>query len=385
LIPRHLCRFTVAFTTQRHKWRATNLHILNRAFQPTFAPAPAPKNKMNKKTLIIAEAGVNHNGSLEIAKQLIDVAADAGVDYVKFQTFKTEKLVSRKAAKAAYQVENTGNGAERQFDMIKKLELDRETHEALMAYCLTKNIQFFSTAFDLDSIDLLEELGLPLYKVPSGEITNLPYLQKIAAKGKPVIISTGMSNLADIEAAIGVMIQSGLNRDALTILHCNTEYPTPMADVNLKAMTTIANAFGVKVGYSDHTLGIEVPIAAVAMGAVCIEKHFTLDRNMDGPDHRASLEPMELKAMVAAIRNIEQAMGDGIKVPSASELKNIAVARKSIHLLNDLPAGHVLTQADLSMLRPGDGISPMNSHLVLGHTLVMDLPAETKIERHHLR
>ncbi|MFK8164596.1 MAG: N-acetylneuraminate synthase [Lewinella sp.] len=340
---------------------------------------------MKHKTLIIAEAGVNHNGSLELAKQLIDVAVEAGVDYVKFQTFKTEKLVSKKAVKAAYQVENTGDGGESQFEMIKKLELDRETHEVLMAYCAAKNIKFFSTAFDLDSIDLLEALNLPLYKIPSGEITNLPYLQKIASKGKPVIMSTGMSNLADIEAAIDVMLQSGLQRDALTILHCNTEYPTPMADVNLKAMTTIANAFGVNVGYSDHTLGIEVPIAAVAMGAVCIEKHFTLDRNMDGPDHRASLEPAELKAMVAAIRNIERALGDGVKAPSASELKNRPIARKSIHLLQDLPAGHLLTAEDLSMKRPGDGISPMNMDLVIGRTLSEDLLAETKIEFHHLR
>jgi N-acetylneuraminate synthase len=340
---------------------------------------------MKHKTLIIAEAGVNHNGSLELAKQLIDVAAEAGVDYVKFQTFKTEQLVSKAAAKAAYQIEHTGDASERQFEMLKKLELDRETHEILMAYCRTKVIKFFSTAFDLDSIDLLEALGLPLYKVPSGEITNLPYLQKIASKGKPVILSTGMSTLADIEAAIGVMTQAGLPREALTVLHCNTEYPTPMVDVNLKAMNTIAQAFGVKVGYSDHTLGIEVPIAAVAMGAVCIEKHFTLDRTMDGPDHRASLEPNELKAMVAAIRNIEQAMGDGIKVHSASELKNRPIARKSIHLSEDLPAGHLLTEADLSMKRPGDGISPMNIDLVIGRTLAEALPAETKIEHRHLR
>ena len=340
---------------------------------------------MKQQTLIIAEAGVNHNGSLELAKKLIDVAAAAGADYVKFQTFKAEKLVSRKAQKAEYQVRNTGDGQETQFEMIKKLELDRGTHEILMDYCATKNIRFLSTAFDHDSIDLLEELEIPLYKIPSGEITNLPYLRKIASLGKPVILSTGMSSLADIEAAIRVMLEKGLSRNAMTVLHCNTEYPTPMVDVNLHAMTTIGRAFGVRVGYSDHTLGIEVPIAAVAMGAVCIEKHFTLDRTMEGPDHRASLEPQELKAMVAAIRNIELALGDGIKAPSASEKKNIAIARKSIHLAKDLPVNHVLTADDLVMKRPGDGISPMDLNRVVGRALASKLPAETKIESHHLQ
>ncbi len=340
---------------------------------------------MTNNTLIIAEAGVNHNGSIEFAKQLIDVAAAAGVDFVKFQTFKTEKLVSKAAAKADYQISNTGNAAESQFQMIKKLELDADTHRILIAYCEQKGIQFFSTAFDLESIDLLEQLGLPLYKVPSGEITNLPYLRKIAGLGKPVILSTGMCNLADIEAAIGVMTKAGLKRDDLTVLHCNTEYPTPMTDVNLRAMNTIGQAFGVKVGYSDHTLGIEVPIAAVALGAVCIEKHFTLDRTMEGPDHRASLEPAELTAMVAGIRNIEVALGNGIKTASASEQKNMSIARKSIHLANDFPAGHILTESDLAMKRPGDGISPMDLALVLGRRLVTDLSSETKLEPHHLK
>lgn len=340
---------------------------------------------MKHTTLIIAEAGVNHNGSIELAKKLIDAAAEAGVDFVKFQTFKTEKLVSKAAVKADYQVSNTGDAAESQFQMIKKLELDAGTHRILIEYCAQKNIKFFSTAFDLDSIDLLEELGLPLYKVPSGEITNLPYLRKIAGLGKPVILSTGMCNMADIEAAIGVMIEAGMKRDDLTVLHCNTEYPTPMADVNLQAMNTIGQAFGVKIGYSDHTLGIEVPIAAVAMGAVCIEKHFTLDRTMEGPDHRASLEPNELKAMVSAIRNIEVALGDGIKRPSASEQKNMAIARKSIHLAEDLPAGHQITEADLAMKRPGDGISPMDLHIVVGRTLAEPLAAETKIQYQHLK
>ena len=340
---------------------------------------------MKTKTLIIAEAGVNHNGNIEIAKRLIDVAADSGVDYVKFQTFKTEKVISHKAVKASYQIENTGNSTESQFEMVKKLELDHKTHDILLSYCADKNVNFFSTAFDLDSIDLLEELGLPIFKVPSGEITNLPFLSKIASLGKPVILSTGMCNLADVEAAIRVMLDTGLSRDQLTVLHCNTEYPTPMADVNLKAMTTIGQAFGVKVGYSDHTLGIEVPIAAVAMGAVCIEKHFTLDRTMEGPDHRASLEPAELKAMVSAIRNIEVALGDGIKAPSASEKKNMAIARKSIHLAENLPAGHRLTESDLAMKRPGDGISPMNLSLVIGRSLATDLPAETKLDLTHLK
>lgn len=339
---------------------------------------------MSPRTLIIAEAGVNHNGSIELAKQLIDVAAAAGVDFVKFQTFKTEQLVSQKATKATYQVENTGDAVETQFEMIKKLELDRATHEELLDYCNKKGVRFFSTAFDLDSIDLLEELGLPLFKVPSGEITNLPYLRKIATKGKPVILSTGMCNLSDIEGAIKVMLAGGVQQDELTVLHCNTEYPTPMADVNLRAMNTIGHAFGVKVGYSDHTLGIEVPIAAVARGAVCIEKHFTLDRNMEGPDHRASLEPEELKAMVSAIRNIEQALGDGIKQPSASEAKNIPIARKSIHLVKGLAAGHLLTADDLIMKRPGDGISPMDLDLVVGRTLMQALAQETKIEYRHL-
>lgn len=332
------------------------------------------------RTLIIAEAGVNHNGSIETAKLLIDAAAAAGVDYVKFQTFKTEQLVSRTAAKADYQVENTGDAAETQFEMIKKLELDRGTHEELIAYCKTKNITFFSTAFDLDSIDLLDGFDLELWKIPSGEITNLPYLRKIAALGKPTILSTGMSNLSDIEAALAVLLANGLRRDQVTVLHCNTEYPTPMTDVNLRAMNTIAEAFNVAVGYSDHTLGIEVPIAAVARGAVCIEKHFTLDRKMEGPDHRASLEPGELKAMVVAIRNIESALGSTLKKPSPSETKNIPIARKSVHTAKALPAGHVVTAEDLEMKRPGDGISPMELDNLIGRTIRYDLPAETKLK-----
>lgn len=333
------------------------------------------------KTLIIAEAGVNHNGSIEIAKQLIDAAAEAGVDYVKFQTFKAEKLVSRSAKKAAYQVSNMSEDKDdSQYTMLKKLELDRSTHETLISYCQQKNIKFLSTAFDQDSIDLLTELDIDVFKIPSGEITNLPYLEKIASIQKPIILSTGMSNLGDIEAALTVLYEKGVPQENITVLHCNTEYPTPMQDVNLKAMNTIGSAFKVKVGYSDHTLGIEVPIAAVAMGAVCIEKHFTLDRNMEGPDHRASLEPSELKAMVVAIRNIEQALGKGVKLPSKSEKKNLIVARKSIHLVRTLEAGHILEEEDLLMKRPGNGISPMHRSVVVGRQLKKAMEEDSKLD-----
>lgn len=332
------------------------------------------------KTLIIAEAGVNHNGSIKLAKQLIDVAASAGVDYVKFQTFKTEKLVSKTAKKADYQIENTENDKESQFEMLKKLELNKDIHIELMDYARQKKISFLSTAFDLESIDLLEELGLDRYKIPSGELTNKPYLEKIASKSKPIILSTGMARLGEIEDALNVLLKNGVKKDQITVLHCNTQYPTPMREVNLKAMLSIKEAFKVKVGYSDHTLGIEVPIAAVAMGAVCIEKHFTLDRKMEGPDHNASLEPHELTAMVKGIRNIEIALGDGIKKPTPSEQKNIPVARKSIHLSRDLHKGHIIQEEDLIMMRPGLGISPMNMDLVLGRQLKRDKPAHSRIE-----
>ena len=281
------------------------------------------------KTLIIAEAGVNHNGDLALARQLIDVAAEAGADLVKFQTFSADRLVTAHAKKADYQTQTTDAG-ESQHAMIRRLELTRDMHEALIAHCKSRGIQFFSTGFDPESIDLLAELGLDRFKIPSGEITNLPYLRHVGRYGKPVILSTGMATLGEIEAALEVLEQAGTPRDRITVLHCNTEYPTPMADVNLRAMLTIRDAFGVAVGYSDHTSGIEVAIAAVALGATVIEKHFTLDRNLPGPDHKASLEPDELKAMVAAIRNIEQALGDGIKRPSASEAKNKPIARKSL-------------------------------------------------------
>ncbi|MEM6769261.1 MAG: N-acetylneuraminate synthase family protein, partial [Bacteroidota bacterium] len=295
-------------------------------------------------------------------------------------TFKTEKLVSKTAAKAAYQATNTGDAEESQYAMIRKLELDRPTHEALIAYCATKRVRFFSTAFDLDSIDLLVDLGMKLWKIPSGEVTNLPYLRKIAALQQPTILSTGMCTLGEVEAAIRVLLEQGLDRDQITVLHCNTEYPTPMADVNLRAMNTIQEAFGVAVGYSDHTLGIEVPIAAVARGAVCIEKHFTLSRDMEGPDHRASLEPAELRAMVTAIRNVETALGSIHKQPSPSEKKNIVVARKSVHLAHDLPPGHLLVETDFQMMRPGDGISPMEMDRLIGRKLRVGLQAGAKLK-----
>jgi len=330
--------------------------------------------------IIIAEAGVNHNGDMNLAKKLIDAAVDAGVDYVKFQTFKSESLVSKEAKKADYQIENTQNATENQLQMLKKLELSHAQHEELIAYCNQKNIAFFSTAFDLDSLNYLKQLGLKMVKIPSGEITNLPYLRCAASLFKEVILSTGMSTMDDITDALDVFLQAGISKDNITILHCNTEYPTPMEDVNLKAMLTIGNHFGVNVGYSDHTLGIEVPIAAVALGAKVIEKHFTLDRNLPGPDHKASLEPIELKKMVEAIRNIEKAIsGDGKKNPSKSEFKNILIARKSIHLRGDLIKGHILTEADIIPLRPGDGISAMDWETVIGKKLITDKNAFEKL------
>jgi N,N'-diacetyllegionaminate synthase len=326
----------------------------------------------NKKVFIIAEAGVNHNGSIEIAKQLIDKASEAGADAVKFQTFKAENLVSRSAPKADYQQKTTGQ-SESQFEMIKKLELDIHAHHELKSYCDQKEILFLSTAFDLDSIDLLESFGIPFYKIPSGEITNLPYLRKIAATGKSVIISTGMADLGEIEDALEVLIKGELTLDMVTILHCNTEYPTPMKDVNLKAMQTIGAAFpGVQIGYSDHTLGIEIPIAAVAMGASLIEKHFTLDKNMEGPDHRASLEPNELKEMVSAIRNIEMALGNGIKKPSPSEQKNKSMARKSLVAIRSIKKGEIFSSKNIGVKRPGSGINPMRWNEILGQVAQKD-------------
>ena len=316
-------------------------------------------------TIIIAEAGVNHNGSMESAKSLINVAAEAGADYVKFQTFKAETLVTQTADKAEYQKEIM-NTDESQFEMINKLELDGKAHKELIDYCKTKDIQFLSTAFDHDSIDLLDELNIPLFKIPSGEITNLPYLRHIGKMGKPIIMSTGMSTLDEVHNALNILIESGAEKEKITILHCNTEYPTPMKDVNLKAMLTIKDELGVNIGYSDHTLGIEVPIAAVAMGATVIEKHFTLDRTMLGPDHTASLEPEELKAMVTAIRNIEKAIGDAVKKPSKSEVKNIEIVRKSIVAKMSIKKGELFTEENLTVKRPGTGISPMDWENVVG-------------------
>jgi len=325
------------------------------------------------KVIIIAEAGVNHNGDIQIAKKLIDVAVDAGVDYVKFQTFKADRLVSKSAKKAEYQSVNINDGDDSQYAMLKSLELSHENHLELMSYCEERNIQFFSTAFDVEGIHYLNNLGLSFFKIPSGEITNYPYLRAIAMCGKPVIMSTGMCTEIEIKQAMDVLVKFGLEKEAVSILHCNTEYPTPMKDVNLKAMLAIQKTFGVQVGYSDHTLGIEVPIAAVALGATIIEKHFTLDRTLPGPDHVASLEPNELKAMVKAIRNIELALrGDGEKKPSDSETKNIAIARKSIHLNKNLSKGHIITEEDIISLRPGDGISPMEWENIVGKKLVTD-------------
>lgn len=325
------------------------------------------------KVVIIAEAGVNHNGDISLAKKLIDVAVAAGVDYVKFQTFKADRLVSRDAKKAAYQSKNIGDNDDSQYNMLKKLELSHDDHLELITYCRERNINFFSTAFDVEGIHYLNDLGLELFKVPSGEITNFPYLKTVASFGKPVILSTGMCTEIEIKEAVEVLAAEGLSKENISILHCNTEYPTPMKDVNLKAMLSIKSDFDVEVGYSDHTLGIEVPIAAVALGAKIIEKHFTLDRTLPGPDHIASLEPEELKDMVKAIRNIELAIsGNGVKAPSESELKNISIARKSIHLNKDLSSGHLLTDTDLIALRPGDGISPMKWESIVGKKLVVD-------------
>lgn len=317
------------------------------------------------KVFIIAEAGVNHNGSLEIAKKLIDAASDAGADAVKFQTFKADKLVSKKAQKAEYQKETT-DSAESQYDMIKKLELDKIAHHELISYCKIKNILFLSTPFDHESIALLHCLEMPIFKIPSGEITNLPYLRLIGSLKKEVILSTGMANLDEIKDALDVLIKTGTPKECITVLHATTEYPCPIEDVNLRAMQTIANAFSVRVGYSDHTKGIEVSIAAVALGAAVIEKHFTLDRSMEGPDHKASLEPEELNTMVKAIRNIERALGDGIKKPSKSEAKNMPIARKSIVASKTIHIGEVLSSDNIAIKRPGNGISPMRWDEIIG-------------------
>ena len=335
---------------------------------------------MRDSVLIIAEAGVNHNGDIELAKKLIEVAAQAGADFVKFQTFQTENLVSKAAQMADYQQKNLQNQGASQFEMLKKLELDLNMHLILIEHANKNGIKFLSTAFDLDSIDLLVDLKMPFFKIPSGEITNKPYLQKIARTKLPVIISTGMADLIDIENAVNVFKAVNYSSEDLSILHCNTEYPTPMVDVNLNAMNTIKNKFDLEIGYSDHTLGVEVSIAAVAMGARIIEKHFTLDKNMIGPDHKASLNPEELALMVRSIRNIEKAFGDGIKTPSDSETKNMMAARKSIHISEDLQKGHVIALIDLDMKRPSSGISPMEYEKVISKTLAVDKLGESPLK-----
>ncbi|BAM32062.1 N-acetylneuraminate synthase [Helicobacter cinaedi] len=332
------------------------------------------------KVLIIAEAGVNHNGNIDIAKKLVDVAAESGADIVKFQTAKAENVVSRFAKKAEYQIENTGNGAESQLEMIQKLVLDDSAWSILIDYCKQKNIKFLSTPFDLESVDLLHNLGLKIFKIPSGEITNLPYLRKIGKYNKQVILSTGMANLGEIESAIAVLVDSGTKRENITLLQCNTEYPTPFADVNLKAMKSLKKAFRLPVGYSDHTPGIAIPLAAVGMGAKVIEKHFTLDKNMEGPDHKASLEPCELKAMVQGIREIELALGDGIKQTSASEAKNKPIARKSIVANCAIKKGEILSESNLYTKRPAGGISPMEWDKVIGTKAVRDFEPDEMIE-----
>ena len=307
---------------------------------------------------IIAEAGVNHNGSIQLAYKLIDVASASGADAVKFQTFKAENLVSKNAQKAEYQKQAT-NQSESQFSMLKKLELDTNAHKKLINYCKKKDIVFLSSPFDHESIDLLNELELQIFKIPSGEITNLTYLRHIGSLGKEVILSTGMSTLKEIEEALIILTSSGTSKENITILHANTMYPTPMEDVNLRAMQTIQDKFGVAVGYSDHTLGIEVDIAAFAMGATIVEKHFTLDKTMDGPDHKSSISPEELKAMVSSIRNIEKALGSSIKKPSKSEKPNITMARKSIVASKSIKKGELFTEKNITTKRPGTGISPM--------------------------
>ncbi len=333
-----------------------------------------------KRILIIAEAGVNHNGDIAKAKALIDKGAEAGVDYVKFQTFKAGNLVTKQAKRAVYQDKNTQDN-DSQYEMLKKLELSQKDHQELIDYCAQKGVKFLSTGFDFESLEFLAGLGITIAKVPSGEITNLPYLRKVATLFPEVILSTGMANITEIKDAVKVLTDNGVSKDKITVLHCNTEYPTPMEDVNLKAMLHIQRELGVPIGYSDHTLGIEVPIAAVALGAMVIEKHFTLDKTLPGPDHKASLEPDELKAMVKAIRNIEKAVGgSGIKEVSASEAKNKPIARKSIVASKFIRKGDLLTEENITVKRPGIGISPMQWDEVIGKTAKKDFEEDDLIE-----
>lgn len=331
------------------------------------------------KVVIIAEAGVNHNGSFEMACRLADEAKRAGADYVKFQTGIPENVISVRAEQAEYQKHNTGT-SESQLDMVRKIMLRLDDFKPLKEYCDSIGIRFLSTPFDLDSIDILKPLEMDLWKIPSGEITNLPYLRKIASMGQPVVMSTGMSRLGEVDDAVGVLLDGGLTLDMITLLHCNTEYPTPYTDVNLRAMLTLRDAIGCRVGYSDHTLGIEVPVAAVAMGAEVIEKHFTLDKTLPGPDHVASLEPAELKAMVSAIRHTEAALGSGRKDVSPSERKNIAIARKSIIAARPISKGERFSHDNLTVKRPGNGISPMLWDTVVGLEASRDFEPDELIE-----
>lgn len=334
---------------------------------------------MIKRTLIIAEAGVNHNGDLVLAKRLIDAAADAGADLVKFQTFNANRLATLSARKADYQTQTT-DSEESQHEMLHRLELSTEMHNELIAHCAARNIGFFSTGFDIESVDLLVSLGQDHFKIPSGEITNLPYLRHIGKFGKAVILSSGMASMGEIEAAIDVLEQEGTPRASMTVLHCTTEYPTHMTEVNLRAMQSIHTAFGVAVGYSDHTSGIEVAIAAVALGASVVEKHFTLDRNLPGPDHKASLEPEELRAMVVAIRNIEVALGDGIKRLTPSEASNKPIARKSLVASQAIRSGEVFSAENITAKRPGTGISPMRWDEIIGRAAPREFAADELID-----
>lgn len=327
--------------------------------------------------VVIAEAGVNHNGSIELAKKLIDVASIAGVDYVKFQTFKAEKLVTKSAQKADYQVRNINDGDNSQYAMLKKLELSEQDHFELIDYCEQKGVKFLSTAFDLESLEFLTSL-VDFWKIPSGEITNYPYLREIGKTKKPVVLSTGMATLSEVEDAINTLKKFGTTN--IKLLHCTTEYPAQKNEINLAAMQTMYTEFGLEVGYSDHTIGIEIPVAAVAMGATIIEKHFTLDRTMEGPDHKASLEPMELKQMVEYIRNVEVAIGNGEKRPSKSETKNITIARKSIVAAKSIKKGELFSEENLTTKRPANGISPMQWENVIGKIAKDDFAEEMAIE-----
>ena len=333
------------------------------------------------RVYIIAEAGVNHNGSVDLALQLVDVAKDSGADAVKFQTFRANRIATRSAAKAHYQERQTGN-AESHFEMLQRLELNAGAHRQLIDRCRQIKLDFLSSPFDQESVDLLDGLGISQFKVPSGEVTNLPLLRHVARKGRPVILSTGMATLGEVEEA--VLTLRGEGTSPITLLHCVTEYPAPYGEINLRAMQTLRAAFSLPVGYSDHTKGIEIAIAAVAMGAEVIEKHFTLDRSLPGPDHAASLEPGELKQMVASIRNVESALGNGIKAPAPCELPNILVARKSVVAARTLPVGHQLRAGDLSIKRPGTGISPKFLETLIGHTLRSGVEEDEVIHWGHL-